>query len=76
MLANTGGSHLSQIFGEHENLSSLWVIQLIGTIYKEKEKKTILAKIQAKWESSLTIVWLKWDPVTLSNWLEGEDSYI
>ena len=39
-------------------LSVIWLSYI--KLYKEKEKK--LAKIQAKWESSLTAVWLKWDP--------------
>ena len=44
----TGGSHLSQIFWEHENLSGLSVIWFISTkiyikLYKGKEKM-ILAK--------------------------------
>ena len=47
-LTCTGGSRLSQIFWEHENLSGLSVIWLISTkiyikLYKEKENK-ILAK--------------------------------
>ena len=58
----TGGSCLSWIFGEHENLSDLSVIWLIYIkLYRKKEKK-IWQKIWAKWESSLTTVWLKWDP--------------
>ena len=39
----TSGSHLSWIFWEHENLSGLSVLIYIK-LYKEKEKKTILAK--------------------------------
>ena len=59
---STGGSHLSQIFWEHENLSGLSVIWHINIkLYKEKEKE-FWQKIQAKQESGLTTVWLKWDP--------------
>ena len=51
-----------RIFWEHENLSGLSVLIYIK-LYNEKEKnKTILVKIQAKWESGLTAVWLKRDP--------------
>ena len=58
---STGGSHLSQIFWEHENLSSLSVIWLIYIkLYRRKEKNW--QKIQAKWESGLTVVSLKRDP--------------
>ena len=49
-------------FWEHENLSSLSIIWLISTIYKEKEKKQFWQNIWAKQESGLTTVWLKWDP--------------
>ena len=56
----TGGSHLSQIFWEHENLSSLSVIWLIYIKYTMKRKKN-WQKIQAKQESRLTAVQLKWD---------------
>ena len=53
----TGGSCLSQSFWEHEILSGLSGIQLIYIkLYKEKEKE-----IQAKQESGLTAVRLKWD---------------
>ena len=59
----TGGSHLSQIFWEHENQSSLLVIQLIYIkLYRKKETKFWRKKIWAKGESGLTTVWLKWDP--------------
>ena len=38
--SNTGGSCLSQIFWEHENLSSLLVIKLIYIkLYRKKETK-------------------------------------
>ena len=61
-ISYTGGSRLSQIFGEHENLPSLSVIQLIYIkLYKEKEKKN-RQKIWAKWESAFTAVRFKWDP--------------
>ena len=57
-----GGSHLSQIFWEHENQSSLSVIWLIYIkLYRKKETK-FWKKIRAKWESGLTAVQLKWDP--------------
>ena len=59
----TGGSHLSQIFWEHENQSSLLVIWLIYIkLYRKKGNQILEKKIRAKWESSLTAVWLKWDP--------------
>ena len=46
-----GGSLLSRIFWEHENLSSLPVIQLIYIrLYRKKEKNW--PKIQAKQESA------------------------
>ena len=62
----TGGSRLSQIFWEHENQSGLLVIQLIYIkLYRKKETK-FWKKIQAKWESSLTAVWLKRDPPVTS----------
>ena len=57
----TGGSHFSQIFWEHENLSSLSVLIYIK-LYNEKEKSDFGKKIWAKQESSLTAVWLKCDP--------------
>ena len=61
-ISYTGGSHLSQIFWEHEILSCISVIWLIYIkLYKEKEKEN-WQKIQAKWESGLTAVWLKQDP--------------
>ena len=56
----TGGSHLSWIFWEHENLPGLNVIQLIHYnkfYYTRKFGKTIWAKR----ESSLTVVCLKQD---------------
>ena len=59
---NTGGSHLSRIFWEHENLFGLSVIRLIYIkLYKEKERKN-WQKIRAKRESGLTAVRLKRDP--------------
>ena len=62
----TGGSRLSQIFWEHENQSSLLVIRLIYIkLYRKKETK-FWKKIWAKRESSLTTVWLKWDPPVMS----------
>ena len=58
-----GGSHLSQIFWDYEILSSLSVIWIIYIkLYKEKGKKN-WQKFWAKWESSLTTVRLKWDPL-------------
>ena len=62
----TGGSRLSQIFWEHENQSSLLVIQLIyiklyRKLYRKKETK-FWKKIWAKQESGLTAVQFKWDP--------------
>ena len=57
----TGGSHLSQIFWEHENLSCLSVIQLIYIKLPQEKGKKIGKKIWAKQESGLTAVWLKWD---------------
>ena len=57
----TGGICLCQIFWEHVNLFGLSVIWLIST--KMYIKLYILwQKIQAKWESGLTTVQLKWDP--------------
>ena len=41
---NTGGSRLSRIFWEHENLSDLWVIQLISTLKYTNYTKIFLAK--------------------------------
>ena len=62
MFAYTGGSHLSRIFWEHENQSSLLVIWLIyNKLYRKKETK-FWKKIWAKWESGLTVVQLKQDP--------------
>ena len=58
----TGGSHLRQIFWEHENLSDLWVIRFISTLQYTNYTKIFWAKIQIKQESSLTTVWLNWDP--------------
>ena len=58
----TGGSCLSQIFWEHENLSGLSVIQIIITIYIKLCKEKDWEKIWAKWESGLTAVELKQDP--------------
>ena len=58
----TGGSCLSWIFWEHENLSGLSVIWLIYIkLYNKKETK-FCQKIRAKWESGLSAVQLKWDP--------------
>ena len=58
-------------FWEHKNLSSLSVLLYIITLYKEKEKQ-FWQKIWAKWESSLTTVWLKQDPPVIDkvklNW--------
>ena len=51
-----GGSHLSWIFWEHENLSGLSVLISI-ILYKTSFGK----KNWAKWESGLTTVWLKWE---------------
>ena len=49
-------------FWEHENQSGLLVIWLIYIqLYRKKETK-FWKKIWAKWESSLTAVWLKQDP--------------
>ena len=48
-------------FWEHENLSGLSVLIYIK-LYKEKQTKQLWQKIQAKWESGLTAVCLKWDP--------------
>ena len=66
---NTGGSSLSQNFLDHENLSGLSIIWLISS--------NLHKIIQAKWESGLTAVWLKWDPPalmksinTLKEWAE------
>ena len=64
---NTGGSHLSQVFCEYENLSSLSVIWLISTNLHVSWTCTILAKISAKWETGLTAVWLMWDPPVVSD---------
>ena len=58
----TGGSHLSQIFWEHENQSGLLVIWLIYIKLYRKRKPNFGKKIWAKWESGLTAVRLKWDP--------------
>ena len=55
---NTGGSHLSQIFWEHENLSGLSVIWLISTLNYTKK---FWQKTWAKQESGLTTVQCKWD---------------
>ena len=58
----TGRSYLSWIFWDHENVSSLSVIWLIYMkLYKEQAIQ-IWQNIQAKWESGLSAVWLKWDP--------------
>ena len=46
-------------FWEHENLSGLFTLNY--TKKKEKEKK-FRQEIWAKWESGLTVVWLKQDP--------------
>ena len=61
-IGNAGGSYLSWIFGGHENLSGLSVIYI--KLYKYFIKQ-FWQKIQAKQESSLTAVWLKWDPPVL-----------
>ena len=58
---DTGGSHLSWIFWEHENLSAS------ASIYIKLCKEKDWQKIQAKWESGLTTVWLKWDPHVLTD---------
>ena len=58
----TGGSCLSQIFWEHENLSGLSVIWLFTLNYTRKRKKYFWPKFQAQQKSGLTAVWLKWDP--------------
>ena len=58
----TGSSHLSQIFWEHENLSDSWVIHIISTLMYTNYTKFFWQKIWVKWESSLTTVWLNWDP--------------
>ena len=49
-------------FWEHENQSGLLVIWLIYIKLYRKKEKQIWGKIQAKRESGLTTVWLKWDP--------------
>ena len=59
----TGGSCLSQIFWEHENLVWLkhylaYPIIIISLIIQ----RNLATKIWAKRESGLTTVWLKWDP--------------
>ena len=59
---NTGGSHVSWIFWEHENQFSLLVIWLIYIKLHRKKGKKFGKKICAKQESSLTTVGLKWDP--------------
>ena len=57
ILGITGGSCLSQIFWEHENLSGL------SNYYnKFNYTKKFGKKIWPKQESGLTAVWLKWDP--------------
>ena len=64
---STGGSRLSWIFWEHENLSGLSIIRLIQLLLISLIRQRNLAeKIQAKRESSLTTVRLKWDPPVLS----------
>ena len=50
-LGCTGGSHLSWIFMEHENLSGLSIL-----FYMKFCKEKFWQKIWAKWESSLTTV--------------------
>ena len=61
VISVTGGSCLSWIFWEHENLSCLSVIWLIYIkLYRKKGKNW--QKIWAKQDSGLTAVWLKWDP--------------
>ena len=60
----TGGSHLSQIFWEHENLSGLSVL-----IYMSHGPVGFWQKIWAKLESGLTAEWLKWNPPVLSLWV-------
>ena len=62
----TGGSHLSQIFWEHENLSQLkhylaYPIIIISLFIQ----RNLATKIQAKQESGLTAVQLKQDPPVL-----------
>ena len=59
----TGGSHLSQIFWEQENLSNLkhypaYPIIIISLIIQ----RNLATKIWAKRESGLNTVWLKRDP--------------
>ena len=53
-------------FWEYESLSDLWVIQLISTIKYTNYTKIFWKKIQVKWESGLTTVWLNWDPLYLA----------
>ena len=66
LIFSTGGSHLSQIFWEHENLFGLSVIWLMYIKLYRKRVTKVWQKIQTKWESGLTTVWLKWDPPVFS----------
>ena len=60
---HTGGSHLSRIFWEHENLSNLSIILAYPIIIISLIiQKNLATKIWAKWESGLTAVRLKQDP--------------
>ena len=68
---STGGSRLSRIFWEHENLSSLSIIRLIQIIIISLIiQRNLATKIRAKQESSLTAVRLKWDP-PVTNFIEN-----
>ena len=71
MVDATGGSHLSRIFWEHENLSGLRVIWLIQSYFHWFIWKIYLGKKSGltRNESSLTDVWLKWDPPVVTSYV-------
>ena len=58
----TGGSCLSQIFWDHENLSGLSVIWLVYIKLIQGKGKKNWQKIWARQEFDLTVVQLKQDP--------------